>query len=274
LKVWVSVTTTKARFGLLFYSLQSLKRQDFADFSIIVNLSEDSYMSAGDIDVVPEWMRGGNVDVCWVDNCRSYQKLLPQILKIGEDDILVTADDDVLYSQTWLSRLVARAVENPDAIVCCRARKIKRNLLGRFQNYSQWGLCMAIERGMDLLPTGCGGAVYRKSLLDLEFLSHKAYRKYAPTADDLWFRLASIRNGVEVYVDPAIDEESGYIQHSGGLQEGNIYWAKAHHRLYGRILMRIGDKVKNYLGVPLCENDVAWRRSWEYSGLSMNKLFK
>lgn len=274
MKVRVSVTTTRARLGLLFYSLQSLKRQNFSDFVIVVNLSREPYLFDEGIDVVPAWLSGDKVEINFVENCGPYRKLLPQIHKISADDILVTADDDILYSEDWLGRLVGMATENTDAIVCCRARKIRRNLMGRFQNYSHWELCTTVERGSDLLPTCGSGAVFRKNLLDLEFLSDGAYRKYAPTTDDLWFRLASIRKNVEVQVDPTIDRENGYIQHGSGLKEVNFYWLKKQYPLYRRVLTKIRNKASNYLGIPICENDVAWRRSWKYSGLSISGLFR
>jgi hypothetical protein len=265
MKVIVGVTTTKARLGIFFYSFQSLKRQSFEDFRIAISLSKEPYLFDEGIDAIPEWMKGGNVQVDFVANSGPYRKLLPQIARINDEDIVVTADDDVIYSDDWLKRLVGKATEKPEFIVCCGARKIRRNLLGGFQNYSNWELCSEIETGADLLPTCGSGAVFRKNLLDLEFLSDEAYLEYAPTNDDLWFRLASMRKGVEVYVDPRIDRENGYIRHYKGLQEINLHWAKGGQSMYKRMAVKIRNKVRNYLGIPLSRNDLAWRRSWEYA---------
>lgn len=265
MNVIVSVTTTQARLHLFFYAFQSLKRQTFEDFSIVVSLSKDPYLFDQGIDSVPDWMTGGNVEVNFVRNIGPYRKLLPRIMSIGEDDLLVTADDDILYSEDWLKSLVRRAGENPGAIVCCRARVIRKNFLGRFQSYANWDLCAKSGSSMDLLPTGCGGVVFRKSLLDLEFLSDKAYLEYAKTADDVWFKIASLRKNTPVYVDPEIDKKSGYIRHSLGLEKVNLYQSKRANRLHKRVMRKLIEKSRHYFGISSCENDMAWKRSLEYS---------
>ena len=268
MKVTVSVTTTKARLGIFFYGFQSLRRQTYDNFTIHISLSKEPYLFDDGIDAVPDWMTGENVQVHFVNNCGPYRKLLPVIGKIGDDDILVTADDDVLYSENWLRKLVERAVENPEAIVCCRARVVKTNAFGRFQNYSNWEVCLKAEKGPYLLPLCGAGAVFRRDLLDLEFLSDEAYLKYAPTADDLWFRLASIRKNTNVYVDPQIDEGNGYIRHYMGLERVNLHRPNVGRWLYERVISLIINKFDNYFGIPLSGNDFSWRKSVEYSNSS------
>ena len=268
MKVIVSVTTTKARLGLFFYTFQSLKRQNYNNFRISINLSKEPYLFDDGIDVVPDWMTGDNVQINSVNNSGPYRKLLPLIGKIGDDDILVTADDDILYSENWLKRLIDRAIENPEVIVCCRARVVKTNIFGRFQNYSNWEVCLKTEKSAYLLPTCGAGAVFRKDLLDLEFLNDEAYLKYAPTADDIWFRLASIRKNTMVYVDPEIDEGNAYIRHNAGLEQVNLHRPKKRRRLHEQVIIKILNKFNNYFGIPLSKNDFAWRKSVEYSNSS------
>jgi hypothetical protein len=266
-KVIVGVTTTKARLGIFFYAFQSLKRQTYDNFTIHISLSKEPYLFDDGIDAVPDWMAGENVQVEFVNNSGPYRKLLPLIGKIGEDDILVTADDDVLYSENWLQRLVDRSIENPKVITCCRARIIRKNIFGRFQNYSNWEVCIKAENGAHLLPTCGAGAVFRKSLLDLEFLSDEAYLECAPTADDIWFRLASIRKNTGVYVDPEIDEGNGYIRHPMGLEQVNLHRPNRRRLLCQRVIAVLTEKIANYFGVPLAKNDLMWKRALEYSKL-------
>jgi cellulose synthase/poly-beta-1,6-N-acetylglucosamine synthase-like glycosyltransferase len=60
--------------------------------------------------------------------------LLPALNYSGKDDIIVTADDDILYDRNWLKTIVDASYLEPDSIVCCRARFIKKNIFNRWQN--------------------------------------------------------------------------------------------------------------------------------------------
>lgn len=268
MNVIVSVTTTRARLNLFFYALQSLKRQNYEKFSIVVSLSKEPHLFDQGIENVPDWITGNNVQVRSVRNIGPYRKLVPLIMNIADDDLLVTADDDILYSENWLQSLVHRSIENPGAIVCCRARAIKKNLIGRFQSYANWELCEEPATGMDLLPTGCAGVVFRKPLLDLDFLRDEAYLKCAPTADDIWFRIAGLRKNTPVYVDPEIDRGNGYIQHFMGLEKVNLYQFKRARRLHQRLIIKALEKTRHYFGTSSCENDLAWAKALKYSTLT------
>ncbi len=261
MKVSVSVTTTKARLGVFFYALQSLKRQDYGNYSVVVNLSQEPYLFDTGIDTVPDWMIDGRVQVRFVHNSGPYRKLLPVIEEAGEEDIVVTADDDVLYTEHWLRRLVDSAMAHPEHIVCARARRIQKNVIGRCQNYSNWPIVLERTEGPLLLPIGCSGVAYRKTLLDLDFIFDPVYLDCAPTADDIWFRLASIRKRVNVYVDPEIDDGNSFIQHFKGLLQMNTHQPQPGSHLLHREVVRVITRVKDYLGIPISGNDIAWKKS-------------
>ncbi len=265
MKVIIGVTTTKARLGLFFYTLQSLKRQTYDDFTIYINLSKEPYLFDDGIDTVPDWMTGDNIRVNFVDNSGPYRKLIPLLETIGGDDVVVTADDDVLYSENWLKRIVESALLYPNYIVCGRARRIQKNIIGLFQNYANWPLVRDRATNLFLLPIGISGIAYRIGLLDLEFAMDEAYFDYAPTADDMWFRLASIRKNTKVYVDPEIDKENAHIGHLMGLERVNLQRPIEGRRLFERVIIKTISKFINYFGIPLSQNDFAWRRSLEYS---------
>lgn len=265
MKVIVSVTTTKARLGMFFYSLQSLESQKFDNFQIMINLSRDPYLFDEGVEISPGWMDGKKCDVNFVKNVGPYRKLIPLIERVGDADLIVTADDDVLYDPNWLKSIVEAASKYPSSIICGGARKITKNILGRFQNYKNWHLCTEPKAGMELLPIGAYGVAYRRTLLDLEFLVDPAHIKYAPTADDIWFRLASIRQNTPVYVDPSIGDRNAYIQHGQGLDEVNLHRLDKQHGLIRKVTGMLKNEACNYIGIRLSKNDFAWKFSFEFS---------
>lgn len=265
MKVFVGVTTTNKRLDLFFYAFQSLVRQNFEGYTVVVNLSKEAYLFDDGIDSIPDWMCGDNVQVNFVENTGSYRKLLPLIATAGEDDLIVTADDDVLYSENWLPRLVSEAIEHPDSIVCGGARRISRNIFGRLQNYSGWPLCTAPETAMDLVPVGVFGVVYRKRLVDLGFITDIAYKVRAPTADDLWFRIASMRKNTPAHVTPEAAQDSAGIKHRMGLDQANMHQKKESRGFIARAGTQLKLELYNYLGLAPSKNDLAWKAATDYS---------
>lgn len=266
MEVIVSVTTTKARLNLFFYSFQSLRKQTYSQFKIFVFLSKESYLFDDGIDIVPDWITGKNVQIVFVKNSGPYRKLLPIINSTADDDIIITVDDDVLYPDDWVQNVVRLAIQQPSRIVCGRARVIKRNFFGKFQNYTNWSVCDEVDVGLNLLPIGCAGVVYRKYLLDLYFLSDEAHVKYAPTSDDIWFKVASLRKNTEIYVDPKLEAGNIYLTHNFGLEKINIYSIDNKKKnLSKRCIDKLITHIYNYFGVRLSKNDFAWKSTLSYS---------
>ena len=265
MKVFVSVTTTKKRLDLFFYAFQSLARQSYEDFIIVVNLSKEAYLFDDGIESIPDWMTGENVQVNFVENTGSYRKLIPLIKTVGEEDLIVTADDDILYSNQWLSRIVKEASKHPNSIVCGGARRIKKNIFGRVQNYLGWQRCVTSETAMDLIPLGGFGAVYRKKLVDLNFITDAAYKEFAPTADDLWFRIASMRKNVCVHVTPDVAQGNAKITHKMGLDQVNFRAKQKPQGFLARAASQLKLEFCSYFGIRFSKNDFAWKAASDYS---------
>lgn len=264
MKVIISITTTFERSHIFYYTIQSLLRQSFKSNFILLNISSSSYLGDSGFKFLPYWLYNDNVIINIVDNIGSYRKLLPALEYADMEDIIVTADDDILYDRCWLENLIEAAISEPDSIVCCRARSIKKNIFGYWQNYSNWILIDKKIKGLDILPTGGSGAAYRKGLLDLDFLSDKMFLHIAPTTDDLWFRMASMRKNIPVAVFPEINSQNIYLLHGFGLEEINLHKTR-YKSFISNAFNLIKLKIINYLGINLSKNDFSWDAICKYS---------
>ncbi|MBB3229559.1 glycosyltransferase [Halomonas stenophila] len=262
-RVIVSCTTTAQRLGMLFYAVESIKKQRVLPSRIQVNISREPYLGDTGIKEVSDWLNHELVDVKWVDNIGPFRKLLPAINGCSDNDLVVTMDDDILYHPEWLGNLLKSASTHYDCIVCARARYMKQSLLGGWQNYSHWHLASKATRALSMLPTGGAGAVYRRSLLDLDFLNDPRFLEISPTTDDLWFRMASLRKGVPVHVDPEIDAKNIYLIHHDGLGKVNFPGRKG--SFLNKIYQRTVGYCRDTLGFDYYENDRAWTRVYDYS---------
>lgn len=264
-KIIVSCTTTKNRLDLLYYMIESLKKQTLRPNVVYINISsEPSFLGDEGITEAPTWFDQNFIRINWIKDIGPYGKLLPIIRQVNNDDLIITADDDVLYHSEWLNSLVTLADDYPDNIVCARGREIKKNIFGNWQGYYNWKRILHREQGMLILPTGTGGVVYRKSLLDLDFLLDPAFQKIAPTADDLWFRMASLRKNVPVYVCPEIDQKNVYLKHERGLEQMNFERKKNYK---ARKKNNPAKRLKGWFGFKVTKNDKAWFEISEYSSL-------
>lgn len=262
MKVIVSCTTTLKRLSIFYYGIQSLLNQNYQPDVLLVNLCKDTF-GDGKVSVIPQWLQDERITINLVEDVRSYTKLLPALDIATQDDIIITADDDILYSKTWLQELIDAHTAYPNAIVCSRARVMKKNMFNRYMNYSNWEIVTKEFQGKELLPLGVGGVVYKKEFFDIDFLKDKKFLEIAPTTDDLWFRMASMKKKVSVLVLPEINNSNMYIKHNHGLEDLNLNKKRMHNRII-ELLFTVIDYIIDYFGIRRTNNDLAWRNILKY----------
>ena len=271
-RVIVSLTTTAARAPIAQYTVLSLLHQEPPADVVRLNLSREPYLQDDGLREAPAWLCQppfDRVDVHWVPNTGPYRKLLPTIVDATHDDLVVTTDDDVIYQPAWLRSLIETAERHPDKVVCGRAVRMTTNALGRTTSYLHFRKVGGDDVvGHDLLPTGISGVVYRRRLLDLDFLLSERFRELAPTQDDIWFRFASLRQGVPVVIDQRARKLTNNIATRASLYDVNVHGAPSARRRSGpatRIGRHIIQLALGYLGAPVVPNDFALRRVRAYS---------
>lgn len=259
----ISLTSISQRLDILKYTLLSLREQNYKADRIILCLSKDSYLLDKGIKETPDWLfaleDSGAIEIKWVENTGSYRKLLPVYASSNPDDWIVTCDDDVIYGPEWLGTLVQAAKKYPEAIICGRARIPLKNYWGKRQSYLNWPIAPLGSEGLELLPTGVGGILYRKHLLDANIMQSNEFKKIAPKQDDLWFNLARNVAGSKVYVSSETAKHVFPIETSNALFHDNAT-TKRSAAFFERLL----GKTKRYLGFPLCGNDVALQKIDNY----------
>lgn len=253
----VSCTSTRARLGLLRRSLPSLLEQTRTPDLLLVHLARSEFTDVSEaLGLVPELAGVSHARVSLVDDVGPYTKLLPALDQAAHRDLIITVDDDVSYDRRLVAGLVETAREFRRAICCARARRIRRTVFGGFMNYDSWHPVETPTFATDLLPLGVGGVAYRRDLLDHDMLVDPAARHVAPTADDLWFRAASLLVGAPVRVDPRIGADSVEFVHTQGLvlaNRGPLPSPQA-----GRTRSRTVRRVRSALGINETRNDTQW----------------
>jgi hypothetical protein len=262
---------------VLQHTLISLSNQSLKADNVILCISKEKYLIDQGIGELPDWLNtlvdAGEVTIKWVENTGPYRKLLPAYNMYSNQDWIVTCDDDVIYGQDWLSSMVMTAKAHPNAIICGRARIPVKSPIGGMQSYLNWPLAPLGAEGLNLLPTGVSGVLYRKPLLDERIMLSEDYKVLAPKQDDLWFNLARQVAKTKVVVSAEAGKHVFPIETPNTLSATNAStmlpgWDRFIHALFGRI----SQKMRGYLGFSACDNDIALRRLAEYKLSTTRKL--
>lgn len=193
----VSLTSYPARMGGIVYCINSLLRQSVRARKVILWLAETQYPN-GKKDLPNNLLElcDYGLEIRFCDDLKSYKKIFYSAQEYS-NSIIVTADDDTLYPENWLSNLLKTHIEYPDCIVCYRAHEITFDQNG-LRTYKSWNALSKNFQGpsLKLVPIGVGGILYPPNFFDDVEFDFDVIRKYAPTTDDIWLKVLAVKKGI------------------------------------------------------------------------------
>jgi hypothetical protein len=206
---YISLTSIYQNQEILLKTLYSLIKQTIIPTKIYLFLSESPYLldcGFQNKEITYNELRefvilhSNMIEVRWVENTGPYRKLLPLLEeKWDENCIIITVDDDTVYTEYLLEEMIKDYMEK-QCVVGYRGFTPMCKVLDHF-NYNK-------RKDLDNISlynfvTGKGGILYCPQFFyktkDLVF-NHSIYMKYCPTADDIWFYLIRIINGIKCYI--------------------------------------------------------------------------
>lgn len=193
-RIVVSLTSHPARIKTVHLTVASLLQQTLKPDALVLWLA-DSQFPKKEAELPPELLalREFGLEIRWTKDVKSYKKLIPA-LKAFPRDIIVTADDDLIYVRPWLELLYRAHLEDPRCIPAHRITKI------RFDGND--GISTVVG-GYDYYPsdsclnklTGCGGVLYPPGCFHDDICDEEKFMALAPTNDDIWFWLMAALKG-------------------------------------------------------------------------------
>lgn len=220
-KVSINLTTTSNRLDLCAVTVWSLMNQTVIPNEINIWISKESYLADNGIDTIPDWVAFFNknkniIRVNYTKNTGPYRKIIPALRAAQFDDVLVYADDDVIYGASWLELLLKKFFETEgEMAVCARARLKKKNLIGNVKNYKKMKLCKKESvLDKDFIITGVGGCVLTKKFISDKYLFNDDYITVAPKTDDIWISKILELSGTKVICIPHVLNQISEIYHT------------------------------------------------------------
>lgn len=115
----------------------------------------------------------------------------------GTDTRVVTVDDDIIYPEWFLEKLLEVGGLRPDTVVAYRAHRVELRD-GRLLPYMRWTAADTCRASVLHFATGVSGVCYAPAFVDYVAARGEEFRGVAPRADDVWLHLCALRSGFRV----------------------------------------------------------------------------
>lgn len=184
----VSLTSFPLRIGRLWIVIESLLRQSEKPDKIILWLSKVQFPNElNDLPnrLVRQIKQG--LEIRFVDeDIRSYKKFY-YVFQEYPNDIIITADDDIMYPDYMIADLYGMYQKNPNNVVARYCYEMKWDEKGLL-SYRDWKfVSLYKEYNSNALFFGSGGGVlFPPQSYSDEVLNKKLFLEICSKADDVW----------------------------------------------------------------------------------------
>lgn len=197
--VIVSMTTFPARIGYVHLAIQSLLIQTVQPGKIILWLAKDQFR---DVEIPPQLLElySYGLEIRFCDEDLLAHKKYYYAMQEYPDNLIVTYDDDIIYPEDSLEKLLVMHRQHPKAIICNRGREIKieNNSVAAYKDWKVSGQVPAGVPTYRVMASTGAGTLYPPHCMPEEAFDIRKIRALALTADDLWMKVMSIQGNVPV----------------------------------------------------------------------------
>lgn len=197
--VVVSLTTFPARIHYVHLAIKSLLNQTVKPRKIILWLAKDQFRDIALPDCLRELCTYG-LEIRYCEEDILAHKKYYYAMQQFQEHTIVTYDDDIIYPEDSLEKLLAMHRQHPNAIVCNRGREIKMEN-DTVAPYRYWKVSGRIPSGVptySVMASTGAGTLYPPHCMPEETFNIEKIRALALTADDLWMKVMSIHGKVPV----------------------------------------------------------------------------
>jgi hypothetical protein len=124
-------------------------------------------------------------------------------LRSANDSIIITVDDDVIYPADFVDNLVKMHRKHPDCVCYYWGLRIATDIRERLTSPNKWK-----ESNREYIPSlinyavGSGGVLYPPGCFHDDTTNAALFMKYAPTGDDIWFKVMTLLKNVRYVRTP------------------------------------------------------------------------
>jgi hypothetical protein len=194
-RIVVSMKSYPARIRHAWISLESLFRQDFEGYRVVLVLAEAQFPGK----VVPRSITrlvGKGLEILWVErDGRSFDHLWPAYKAFPECTI-ISVDDDKYFPPSLVSQLVEQSHRLPGVIVGARGWEMRANG-GEIEFGNGWVRADKDTPSIKLFMPPGNGSLYPQGSLPEQTGDYALMAEICPNADDVWYWAMARMHGTE-----------------------------------------------------------------------------
>lgn len=196
MKVIVSMASYEKRFSTLHLCLESVLKQSIKPDKVLLFLDKQYKTIPYQILELQKF----GLEICIAKkDLKSHNKYF-YTMQQYPDDIIITFDDDVLYSPNLISKLLESYNKHPFAVSAGRVHKICFDSEGFVMPYDSWDKEVNFYNApsMELFANGVGGVLYPPKCMDNRLYDAEKIQQLCLYGDDIWLKAMQILKGTPV----------------------------------------------------------------------------
>ena len=222
-KIIVSMTSYPARIKYVSTVIESILNQTMKADAVILWLAEEQFPDKEEQlpPTLKTMIRDKKVILRWCDDLKPHKKYFYAFQEFPHD-LIITIDDDIVYSTDMIEKLYRSYQKHPDAVSALRAHLMVYDE-NAFAPYGNWVKAYDGAVGipsMQLFSTGEKGILYPVELFDQKLLDRKAIIDNCLYSSDIWLKLMEIACGIPAVLADHTPESKVIIS---GSQDSALY---------------------------------------------------
>jgi hypothetical protein len=182
------------------YTVYSLLNQTVRAERIVLWLNEEQFNDEN-LPASLRFLCRYGLEIRYGKDIGSYTKIIHS-LSAYPDKHIITADDDLYYSSTFVEEFVAAHRQHPKAIITAWGKLPTKDSNHQLVSYDSWQEYHWVPSDFQydtakLSPMGVGGVLYPSHVFDSEVSNEAVFTTLCPKADDIWLYIMGIRSGAE-----------------------------------------------------------------------------
>lgn len=199
-RVVFSLTSFPERINSVQKTIKSLMLQTYKPDMIVLWLAKSQFENT----VIPESLKeleqfGLTVRFCELD-LKSHKKYY-YAMKEFRNDIIITFDDDIIYGEKVVERLIKKHNRFPNCVVADSAKLIAIDKNDNIKAYDTWKNISSVgvhKPSMRLMAMTGSGCLYPPSCMPEQTFDIELMEKLSFSADDIWMKYNQILAGIKV----------------------------------------------------------------------------
>ena len=191
--VVASLTSYPARINCVWLVVKSLFLQTYKPDRVILWLSEEQFPTK-ELPRNLTIMQNYGLEIKWVKDIYGHKKYRVPVMEQTSNEVVITFDDDIVYSPKCIERLMAVHKKHPNSLVCERGQTYddkKECNPGRWKTISDTGV---IVPTYSMNPSPGGGCLIPFGAFHPDAVKEECFRRLAYKNDDLWYMFMCAAN--------------------------------------------------------------------------------